>query len=263
MRRFVLLILVASMGSEFVVASPTVPPLAPAVEIAQTPEQLLAKAVQSIGGRKQLGALESFQLHGIMRLPDDRPVVEVELATQQGGKVLGVMTYIGIGQTRFGSDGETAWEQNLNEDNETSWNLLDDSALSQKVQQMNWLEWFTTLPTHLSNMEVIGYEEFDGESCWKVQIQNSDGKNQIAFFSKLTYRPRGRRTVENTNNGDATIDVYFRDWERVGNLLLFHTVVYSRDDTTITLKIDRIVLNKANDALFILPEPVIQLRDQQ
>ena len=112
-------------------------------------------------------------------------------------------------------------------------------------------------------MEVIGDEEFDGESCWKVQIQNSDGKNQIAFFSKLTYRPRGRRTVENTNNGDATIDVYFRDWERVGNLLLFHTVVYSRDDTTITLKIDRIVLNKANDALFILPEPVIQLRDQQ
>ncbi len=258
-----LLILISCLASDFVIASPDLLPSTPAKEISQTPEQLLAKAVQSIGGRKQLQALESFQLHGFMRLPDNRPVVEVELATKQGGKVLGVMTYIGIGQSRFGSDGKTAWEQNLNADNETTWNLIDNAALSQKVQQMNWLEWFTTLPEQLSDMQVIGDEDFDGESCWKVQIQNGDEKKPVAFFSKMTYRPRGRRTVEKTNNGNTTVDVYFRDWERVGDLLLFHTVVYSRDDTTITLKLDRIALNKANDSMFDLPDPIIQLRDQQ
>ena len=263
MKRCTLLIVVSCIASNFVIANPTLLPPTPTQAITQTPEQLLAKAVQSIGGRKQLQALESFQLHGIMRLPDNRPVVEVELATQKGGKVLGVMTYIGIGQSRFGSDGKTAWEQNLNTDNEVTWNLIDDAALSQKVQQMNWLEWFTTLPEQLSGMQVIGDEDFDGESCWKVQIQNGDEKKQLAFFSKMTYRPRGRRTVEKTNNGNTTVDVYFRDWERVGDLLLFHTVVYSRDDTTITLKIDRIALNKANDTMFELPDPIIQLRDQQ
>jgi hypothetical protein len=262
-KRFLLLILAACLACDFASAIPTVPIVPPAKKFTQTPEQILAKAVQSIGGRNQLNALESFQLHGIMRLSDDRPVVEVELATNKGGKVLGVMTYIGIGQSRFGSDGETAWEQNLNADNEISWDLIDDSALSQKVRKMNWLEWFTTLPAKLTDMEVVGEEEFDGESCWKVQIQNSDGRDQIAFFSKLTHRPRGRRTVEKTNTGDTTVNVYFRDWERVGYLLLFHTVVYSRDDITITLKLDRIVLNKARESLFILPEPIIQLRDQQ
>ena len=48
------------------------------------------------------------------------PAVEVELATKQGGKVLGVLTYIGVGQSRFGSDGTTSWEQNFQDSkNET------------------------------------------------------------------------------------------------------------------------------------------------
>jgi hypothetical protein len=197
-----------------------------------------------------------------MRVPDNRPVVEIELSTQKGGKVLGVMTYIGVGQTRFGSDGVTAWEQNLNSNNEETWTLIDSSALSQKVQQMNWLEWFTMLPMQLENMQVIGSEEFDDEMCWKVQILNTDEKkNQIVFFSKQTYRPKGRRSVEKTSNGDATIDIFFRDWERVGKLLLFHTIIYKRDETLITMKLNSLTLNKAKEDLFHLPQQIIQLRD--
>ena len=263
MNRLILMLIIASTARGLHASSPLVPTTTPHSEITHTPEELLARAVQAIGGRKQLNTLTSFQLHGVMRLPDDRPVIEIELATSQGGKVLGIMTYIGIGQSRFGSDGTTAWEQNLGANNEISWSILDAASLSQKVQQMNWLEWFTMLPLQLEYMEVIGSEEFDGEECWKIQIQGGDGKGQLAFFSKQTYRPRGRRTIERTNDGDATIDVYFRDWERVGDLLLFHTVIYSREDITITMKLDRIVLNKANDILFVLPQQIIELRDQQ
>jgi hypothetical protein len=235
----------------------------PHEEITQTPEELLSLAIQSIGGRKQLNALSSFQLHGVMRLPDNRPVVEIELATQTGGKVLGVMTYLGIGQSRFGSDGVIAWEQNLGKNGEVTWNIIDSKSLSQKVQQMNWLEWFTMLPTQLSDMKVIGSEEFDGEQCWIIQIEKKGEKEQLAFFSKKTHRPKGRRTVEKTNKDDITVDIFFRDWERIEDLLLFHTVVFSRDNTTITLKLDRIVLNKASDSLFSLPAEVIDLREKE
>lgn len=262
MNRLLLCICTSCILGGFTTATPVLPLQQQPAEITQTPEELLARAVQAIGGRKALNKLESFQLHGVMRLPDERPIVEVELATRKGGKVLGIMTYIGIGQSRFGSDGTTAWEQNLNSENDISWSILDSASLSQKVQQMNWLEWFTMLPTQLHTMNVIGSEEFDDEDCWTIQIA-SENKEQLAFFSKKTYRPRGRRTVEKTASGDATIDVYFRDWERVGNLLLFHTVIYSRDGTEITMKLDRIVLNKANDGLFILPHQIVQLRDQQ
>jgi len=249
------------MGISFAEAFTPLPLTTPKPTITQTPEQLLAKAVQSIGGRKELNSIESFQLHGIMRLPDDRPVVEVDLATKNGGKVLGVTTYIGVGQSRFGSDGETAWEQNLDENNAETWALIDGATLAQKVQQMNWLNWFTSLADTLDDMEVIGDEEFDDEPCWKVRIAVNGQNEQIAFFSKLTYHPKGRRTVERINDGDTIVDVYFRDWERVGDLLLFHTIVYSREGTNITLKLDRIVLDKAKDGVFILPEQIIQLRD--
>jgi len=228
-----------------------------------TPEKLLSRAIQAIGGRKALNQLESFQLHGVMRLSDDRPVVEIELATMQGGKVLGVMTYIGVGQSRFGSDGITAWEQNLIENNGTSWKIIDDKTLSQKVQQMNWLEWFTMLPSQLGDMTIIGTEVFDDETCWKISLQNGNSKEQLLFFSTETYRPRGRRTIEKMNNGNATVDIYFKEWERIGNLLLFHKVVFDRDGNSITMKLDRIEINSAEEYLFALPEPIIQLRDKQ
>jgi hypothetical protein len=231
--------------------------------VQKTPEAILSKAVQSIGGRRELEKIESFQLHGIMRLSDDRPVVEIDLSTTKGGKVLGVMTYIGLGQSRFGSDGETAWEQNISSTQEKEWALIDQSSLSQKVQQINWLEWFTMLPAELSNIQFVGKEQFDEEPCIKLSVKGEDGYEQLVFFSQETFRPRGRRTVEKTPNGDATIDVYFRDWKRVGGLLLFHTVTYNRDGSTVTLKLNRISTEPLPNSLFVIPEQIKQLIEKQ
>jgi hypothetical protein len=111
-----------------------------------------------------------------MRLPDARPVIEIDLTTSSGGKVLGIMTYIGLGQSRFGSDGNTAWEQNFNASQEPTWALIDSETLSQKVQQMNWLEWFTMLPAKLGDIEFSGSATFDDEDCWKLTITEKEGK---------------------------------------------------------------------------------------
>jgi hypothetical protein len=237
-----------------------VEPTPPSTE--QTTENILALAVQSIGGRKELNKINSFQLHGVIRLPDGKPAVEVDLATKRGGKVLGILTYIGVGQSRFGSDGTTAWEQKLDENNEAIWELINDAALSRKVQQTNWLEWFTMLPNQINSSEFVGEGEFDGEDCWRILVKNENENEQIAFFSKTTHRPRGRRTVERTTGGDVILDVYFRNWEHDGKLLLFHEIVFSRDDhNSVTLKLDSIVLDKAKDELFVLPDQIIKLRD--
>ena len=251
MHRFLLPILVFASLAGF-----QAPP-APVVQ--QTPEAILSKAVQAIGGRRALEKMKSFQLHGVMRLPDGRPVIEIDLSTSRGGKVLGIMTYIGLGQSRYGSDGTTAWEQNFNASQEPTWALIDSETLSQKVQQMNWLEWFTMLPAKLGDIEFSGSDTFDEEDCWKLTITEKENKKQEAFFSKSTYRPKGRRTIESTPNGDATINVYFRDWQRVGDLLIFHTVKYDRDGTIVTLNLDRISTAPIGDSLFSLPEQIKQI----
>ena len=230
----------------------------------QTPERIFERAIQSIGGRKSLNKITSFQLHGVMRLPDGKPAVEIDLATKEGGKVLGVLTYLGVGQSRFGSDGSTAWEQNLNGQNEATWEIISDQALSTKVRQTNWLEWFTTLPTTLHTTKFLGEEVFDGENCWKLRINPDDSNTEIAFFSTATHHPRGRRTTERTNAGDITLDVYFRSWEHVGKLLLFHEIVFSQGkDNEVIFKIDRIVLDTAKNSLFELPEQITALKEEE
>ena len=224
-----------------------------------TPESIFSKAIQSIGGRRALEKIDSFQLHGVMRLSDERPVIEVDLSTSKGGKVLGIITYIGLGQSRFGSDGTTAWEQIFKATQEYEWSIIDQNVLSQKVRQINWLEWFTMLPAKLKNIEFEGEEDFDNEKCWKLKIQDADGREQHAFFSQSTFRPKGRTTIEKTPKGDATINVYFKDWQRVGDLLLFHTVVYDRDGSLVTLKLNKISTEPILDSFFDLPPEVKML----
>ena len=228
-----------------------------------TPSAILSNAIEAIGGRRELESIESLQLHGLMRMPNSRPVVEIELATSQGGSVLGVMSFIGLGQTRFGSDGTTAWEQSFEPDQSPKYTIIDQATLSQKVKQINWLEWFTTLPTHLEHMKYDGVATFDNETCLQVSIQTNALCTELAFFSKETHRPKGRRTVEATPNGDAVVDVYFRDWKRVDELLLFHTVVFNRDGKEVTMNLDQIEVDRVDDSLFALPTQVEQLRDQE
>lgn len=240
---------------------PSTPPIVESRKL--TPAGILSNAVQAIGGRRVLESIESFQLHGLMRLPNNRPVVEIELATSQGGKVLGVMSFVGLGQTRFGSDGTTAWEEGFEPDQSPTYTIIDQATLSQKVKQINWLEWFTTLPTHLEHMEYGGVVEFDGELCLQIKIQTNALRTELAFFSKETHRPKGRRTVEETPNGDAVVDVYFRDWKHVNKLLLFHTVIFSRDGKQVTMTLDQIEVDQVDDSLFELPIQVKKLREQQ
>ena len=236
----------------------------PPQPIDPSPDKILVKAVQSIGGHKALEEVHAFKLHGLIRLADGQPVVEIDLSTSIGGKVLCVMTFIGVGQSRFGSDGTITWEQSFNSVNEQVWKLINNDALTQKVRQINWLEWFTMLPEDISYMKVDGEEEFDEEDCWRINIAYNDDskKDQYAFFSKETYRPRGRRTIEKTPNGDATIDVFFRDWQRVGDLLLFHTVIYSRNGSEVSMKFDQINTDALPNSLFQLPEKVKELAEE-
>ncbi|MDP7009007.1 MAG: hypothetical protein QGI78_05495 [Phycisphaerales bacterium] len=229
------------------------------------PADLLDGAIKAIGGAHAIESLESFKLHGMIRLPDGRPVIEIDLATFTGGKVLVVQTFIGIGQTRFGSDGQTAWEEIPNPTNSQDFKLIDEKTLSQKIRQLNWIEWLTSLPLELDNMTVQGETKFDGEACWILHISSNtefDAGQQI-FFSKTTKRVVGRQTIEHTNEGDAIVNVFFREWRPVGDLQLFHSVVFDRDGVEIAMVFDTIDVNSVDERIFTLPDPVIKLRDSK
>lgn len=227
--------------------------------ITQTPSGILEQAIQTIGGRSVIESIDSFEMHGVMKLPNGKPVIEIELSTAKGGKVLGVLSFIGLGQSRFGSDGLTSWEQSFQADQTPTWILIDQATLSQKVKQINWVEWLTTLPTHLATMNVNGKTYFDDEMCYEVSYQTNSGAEQTAYFSCKTKRPKGRRTSENTNNGKTTVDVYFRDWKEVDSLMIFHTVIFSRDGVEVSFSMDSIEIDTAPSSIFVIPQEVKQI----
>ena len=195
-------------------------------------------------------------MHGIMRLPNKKPVIEIELATAKGGKVLGMMSFIGLGQARFGSNGMIPWEQTFQADGTIHWKLIGQQALSQKVKQINWLEWLTTLPQYLGSMKVLKQTNFDGELCWEMEYKTHANKTRSAFFSCDTYKPRGRRSNESTSAGLSQVDVAFRNWESVNQFLLFKEVAFIRNEQEVTFTIDLIEINEVPSALFKLPHEI-------
>jgi len=221
-----------------------------------SPESILEKGIQSIGGMRAIDSMKSFEMHGVMRLANDTPVLEIELATAEGGKVLGVISFIGLGQSRFGSNGDVAWEQSFQADQSIEWSLIGQQALTQKVQQINWLEWITTLPMHLDSMVVVGKQEFNNEQCWEVVYTTQGNEKESAFFSCDTYRPMGRRTSEKTSSGPSIVDVMFKDWTSVENLLLFKKVIFKRNETEISLAIDTIEIDSVPNGFFNLPHEI-------
>ena len=221
-----------------------------------TAESILERAIQSIGGKRAIDSMESFEMHGVMRLPNKKPVIEIELATAKGGKVLGMMSFIGLGQARFGSDGKIPWEQTFQADGATHWNLIGQQALSQKVKQINWLEWLTTLPQYLGSMKVLKQTEFDGELCWEIEYKTHANETRSAFFSYDTHKPRGRRSHEQTSSGLSQVDVAFRNWESVGKLLLFKEVAFVHNDQEVTFAIDFIEIDEVPPTLFKLPHEI-------
>ncbi len=225
-------------------------------EAKPTVESILERAIQSIGGKRAIDSMESFEMHGVMRLPNKKPVIEIELATAKGGKVLGMMSFIGLGQARFGSDGTTSWEQTFQADKTIHWNLIGQQALSQKVKQINWLEWLTTLPQYLGSMKVLKQTEFDKELCWEIEYVTHANETRSAFFSCDTFKPRGRRSNEQTSSGLSQVDVAFRNWESVEKLLLFKEVAFIRNDQEVSLTIDFIEIDEVPTALFNLPHEV-------
>ncbi len=236
--------------------------LAPTPLSTPTPEDLLAGAIQSIGGRAALERIESLHLHGVMRLPSGRPAMEVELSTARGGKVLAVQTFVGVGQLVYGSDGTTAWERTTSAGGSESHALITHTVLATRVRQINWLEWLTTLPRFTSELEVVGEARFDGQECWQMRAVHPNGRDEQVFFSRTTRRPVGRRTLEPTGSGEgATIDVYFRDWQPAGDLLLFRRVTFDRGGTAVELIIDRIDLDGVPATRFELPAAILRLKD--
>jgi hypothetical protein len=227
-----------------------------------TPADLLSDAIQAMGGRRAIERVESFHLHGVMRLPSGRAAVEIELSTGRDGRVLASQTFLGIGQIRFGSDGETAWEETPDAKGTPRYNLIDNKAIDARVRQINWAEWITMLPSRIDDMTVIGQEVFDGEDAWAVAIEHLDGRAESAFFSTTTRRPLGRRTVEKSPSGEAIVSVYFRDWRPVGDLQLLHTVVFDRDGALVELAFDRVEINMVPADRFDLPDAVEHLKEE-
>ncbi|MEE2819481.1 MAG: hypothetical protein VX615_02605 [Planctomycetota bacterium] len=249
------LVLLSSIALSLLFPAHEQPSFTSAPEI-PTPETILERAIQSIGGKRAIDSMESFDMHGVMRLPNNKPVIEIELASAKGGKVLGMMSFIGLGQTRFGSDGIISWEQTFEADGSIHWSLIGQQTLSQKVKQINWLEWFTTLPQYLDSMKVLKQAEFDGELCWEIEYTTHANATRSAFFSCDTFKPRGRRSHEQTSSGLSQVDVAFRNWGSVDKLLLFKEVAFIRNNQEVTLTIDFIEIDEVPPALFKLPHEV-------
>jgi hypothetical protein len=149
----------------------------PAKEALPAAEEVLAKAVDAVGGKTRLEAIESTHSTGRLVVTGQNIAGEME-AWWKGGEFYEEITMAGIGRIRAGKQGDTIWSEDPilglrklegKEAEQAQW-------LSVPLLAASWQRFFTTAKT-------TGAREVDGKQAYDVTLTSAAGDEAVLSFA--------------------------------------------------------------------------------
>lgn len=233
-------------------------PRAPAQEAAAKlppAEEILEKAVESMGGRAAFERLQSRVSKGRIEVPAQGlqgTVVRYEAPPQRHYTVIEMP---GMGKIESGSDGEVFWELSAMQGMQGARILEgDEKAIKARDARFNELVHWRELYT---KVECVGREDVDGVPCYKLVMTPAAGPPQTVFHAVKNCLPIKVLMTMKGPMGDLAIELRLEDYRKVDDVLLCHKVVQRVFGMEQVVALERIEHNVDLPAdRFDLPEPV-------
>lgn len=222
--------------------------------LAQTVDELIAKANEARGGLDKLKAVQSLRMKGKMTMgPGIEAPVTVEMKRPRNAR----MEFTIQGMTGVQAyDGQQAWgispmgsrqpepmpaemAKDLDNQSDIDGPLVDTQAKGHKV-------------------ELVGKEKVEGSDAWKLKVTLKSGDVQHIYLdadSFLEIRTEQKRTIRGT---EVELETSYGDYKEAGGLLWPHSIqsaAKGRPEKQV-LSFDSIEINPAlEDARFKMPAP--------
>jgi hypothetical protein len=183
-------------------------------------KKVIERYTEAIGGREKLDAVKSITTRGKMNIPQAGISGELAIYQTADGNARMEVAIPGIGNQQTGKNGETAWENS----SVTGPEILEGERKSQ-LGQLGILFATTQYLEMFDTVELVGNEEFNGESCNVLKMQMGDFGAITAFFSEESGLEVGQRMVAVTAMGEMEVESVSSDYREVDGIKIAHKTV--------------------------------------
>jgi hypothetical protein len=220
---------------------------------APSASDVIAKYVAAIGGKDAVMKITSLKQTSTMQLPAMGITAEVEAYQAAPNKMASKSTIPGIGEMLQGTNGEIAWDANPMQGPR----LLTDKELAQTLEGADFYGNLLYPAERFTKMENLGLADFNGESCYKIQLVRKDsGRESIQYFSVATGLMVGAETTQESQMGSMAISSTMSDYKSFGGVKFPMKSEVNMGPNKMLMTITNVVINGAPATAFDVPDAV-------
>ena len=264
MKRTIATILAASLTSFALAQDATTAPAqkAPAqkaMEKAPTPQELLQKNIELMGGKDAWMKIKDITMKGQFVVPGAGMGGPLMIRQKAPNQQLTTINISGIGEIKEGFDGTDGWELNPM----TGPALKKGVALEQAARSAK----FSTLLNPLDGLtdaRTTGTAEFGGQPCWEVAAKGPGGDVKM-YFSKAEGSMSGMSMTADSPMGPVNIITEMKGMKKFGDISVATTMTISMMGQSQSLTITDVSFDPIDSSVFDLPPQIatmVKARDE-
>ena len=216
-----------------------------------TAKEVLETYIESIGGKKAFAEYDSQHARGTIEMSAQKLKGSMEVFAARPNKLLVVMDMPGVGEITTGFDGKIGWMNNPL----TGPMLLPENMLEQIATQADF-DHALRRPEDYKTMEMLGIEQFGGESCYKLKLVHRTGFESTEFFSKETGLQKGFFSTQASPFGEVNVTTEITDYKKFGNILMPSRIAQKVSGMEQVITLEEMEFNTVPDSKFVLPPEV-------
>ena len=264
MKRTIATILAASLTSfAFAQDATTAPaqkaPALKATEKAPTPQELLQKNIELMGGKDAWMKIKDITMKGEFVIAGAGMGGPIMIRQKAPNQQLTTINISGIGEVKEGFDGTNGWEINPM----TGPALKKGVALEQAARSAKFSALLNPLDG-LTDARTTGTEEFAGQPCWEVTAQGPGGDVNM-YFVKSTGAIRGMSMTADSPMGPLNVITEMKDCKKFGDVMITTTMTISMMGQSQNITITDVTFDPIDSSVFDLPPQIatmVKARDE-
>jgi hypothetical protein len=214
---------------------------------------ILAKHIQSLGGREKLDAITSASYSGVASTPNGD--ITLAFATKKPGKVWMRTQNVAVGET-ITCDGEEAWVQSVSDGRYV---LLEPALREQFRAGADLQALVRDLDRRFSTVNTLGTETFGGTECYAVSMREKDGPEVVGLFAIDSGLLQGFRITDSSGQTPMTQVQSFGDWADVDGIKVFRSLRTDINGLVVQTIFKDLAFNAVEDSTFERPAKVKEL----
>jgi zinc protease len=236
------------------------PGLFAADETLPTPEEIIAKNIEAMGGIKALKKIKNIKIVTIKKHVQWNIEIKITEYRERPNNVCMIFRVLGEGSSgkmewldeglREGSNGKIAWDVNSN----PGTRLIEGDSLAAFLREHS-VDGPDGPDARYKSMKTEGIEQINGKDCYKVVKTLEQGFKRAVFYDKKSYMIV---KTSGLGQGNRLFEVYNEGYKKINGILFpYKEVSFLNGKKNVEITYETIELNtEMPEGIFDIPEEV-------